>query len=325
MIGENIRRKRKEIGLTQEELASLLGYKSKSTIAKIESGGSDVSQRKLISFANVLNTTVEYLLTGIDKNANNKNIIAPRYDGEENFEKSRIAGNITAIVLAGGQSTRNGENVPNQFVNIKGKPVIIYVLETYQKHPAIDGIYVVCLQGWENIVEAYARNYGINKLKGIIPAGTTGALSVKSAIEWISSKTNYDDMVIFQESTRPMVTQEMISNVIRCTNEHSSAVTFEPMNEYLQFIKNETLGVEYIDRNRLIAFQSPEGYTFGKLYRAFSEATKIQHAFDETCCAMVMYNLGKKLVFCEGSRYNIKIVREEDRKLFEALLGLNDR
>ena len=94
------------------------------------------------------------------------------------------------------------------------------------------------------------------------------------------------------------------------------------MDEYLQFMKNDTLGVEYIDRTKLLAIQSPEGYNFGKIHRTILQAKKIQHAFDETCCAMLMYNLGKKLVFVEGNRYNIKIVRQEDIGMFEALLTL---
>ena len=341
--GENIRKRRVELDMSQQQLADALGYKTRSSIAKIEKADSDITNSKLVSFANVLQTTVGFLLTGVSEQEDNRNVVVSKEAimptattvstvtsavGEQ-YESILSGtqhpfgsnnGKVVAVVLAGGKSTRNHQNTPNQFINIKGKPVINYVLDAYQRHPAIDSIYIVCLSGWESIIPAYARQYGVTKLAGIIPAGATGALSIVAAVEWLSIKCSYNDTVIFQEATRPMVTEEMISNAIRCTQENGSAVTFEPMDEYLQFMKNDTLGVEYIDRTKLLAIQSPEGYDFGRIHRTIVQAKKIQHAFDETCCAMLMYNLGKRLVFVEGNRYNIKIVRQEDIGMFEALM-----
>ena len=323
-IGENIRTRRRELRLSQQQLADLLDYKNKSTIAKIEKGYTELTFNKIESIANVLNTTVEYLLTGIRPNSANRNMVftmdeLPFQNINDTVPKKP---KVTAVVLAGGRSTRNQQNTPNQFVSIKGKPVIVYVLEAYQKHPAVDDIYIVSLSGWENIISVYAKNYGIDKLKGIIPGGDTGAKSVKAAVEWLSAVTSYEDIIIIQESTRPMVTDELISNTIRCTEKHGSAITFESMNEYLQFINNDESGIQFVDRSKLISIQSPEAYRFGKLHRAILDGIKVQHAFDETCCAMIMYNLGRKLVFCEGNRYNLKIVRQEDIKFIEALLEI---
>lgn len=326
MLGENIRKRRKELKLSQQHLADLLGYKSKSSIAKIEKGASDITQSKLTAFANVLNTTEEYLLTG--KGSGNSNIVISMQNNTPQIERlyfqpeektDRKEARVIAVILAGGNAATNYQNIPNQFANINGKPIIIYSMEAYQKHPAIDDIYVVCIHGWEKIITSYAKNYDISKLRGIIPAGQTGAKSVKSAVEWLSVGVKYEDVVIMHESTRPMVTGEMISNIIQCAREHGSAVTFEPMDEYLQF-RECGGGVEYVDRSKMISIQSPEAYLFGKLHRTIMEGIKIQHAFNETCCAMIMYNLNKKLVFCKGNRYNIKIVRQEDLHLFEALL-----
>lgn len=326
-IGENIRKRRLELNMSQQQLAHILGYKTRSSIAKIEKGDSDISHSKLVTFANVLNTTVESLLNGRFPESSNKNLVIPSRistdalsSNKTNTSISAHTETIVAVILAGGTSSRNQQNTPNQFVNVNGKPVIIYTLEAYQKHPAIDSIYVVSLSGWANIITAYAHQYNITKLMGIIPAGDTGSLSVKASVEWLASSLSYDDIVVYQEATRPMVTEEMISNIIQCTQEHGSAITFEPMDEHIQFMQNNALGVKYVDRSKLISIQSPEAYHFRKLHRAFLEAKKAQHIFDETCCAMLMYNLGKKLVFCEGNRYNIKIVRQEDLKIFESLL-----
>ncbi len=322
-IGENIKKRRLELKMSQQTLADLLGYKSKSTITKIEKNETEPTHSKLLAMANVLNTGIDYILTGRTDESNKNIILEKQAVCGRTSDEGSSSSKVIAVILAGGLSTRNHQNTPNQFVNVAGKPVIMYAMQAYQRHPAVDEIYVVCLSGWEDIVSAYARNFSVTKLRGIIPAGTTGALSVKAAAEWLSSRCSFGDIVIFQESTRPMVSEEMISNVIRCTKEHDSAVTFEPMDEYIQFIKRNDSGVDYVDRSKLLSIQSPEAYSYGKLFRTFGEGEKINHEFNETCCAMVMYNLGKKLVFCEGSRYNIKIVRQEDIKFVEALLEIS--
>ena len=67
-----------------------------------------------------------------------------------------------AIVVAGGSGTRMGQDIPKQFINVFDKPVLIYTLESFQRHPDIDAIEVVCIEGWETMVEAYANLISIN-------------------------------------------------------------------------------------------------------------------------------------------------------------------
>ena len=74
-----------------------------------------------------------------------------------------------AIVIAGGSGKRMGLDIPKQFVNIKGKPVIIYTLEAFEKIPQIDAIEVVCIKGWEDTLRDYLDKYNIKKVKWIVP------------------------------------------------------------------------------------------------------------------------------------------------------------
>ena len=158
-VGTNIKKRRFELRMSQQELADALGYKTRSTIAKIESGENDVTQKKLQRFAEVLDTTVEALITGDSVPSHPTVHSAPIYEDAGTPDRNK---NI-AIILAGGKSMRNQQNIPNQFINILGKPVIVYCLEAYQAHPAIDDIYIVCLKGWEQIVKAYAEQFHIMK------------------------------------------------------------------------------------------------------------------------------------------------------------------
>lgn len=309
-VGINIKRRRFELRMSQQELADAMGYKTRSTIAKIESGENDVSQKKLHRFAAVLDTTVEALISGHSSTfaesaapeliipGKNKNVV---------------------VILAGGKSGRNRQNIPSQFISIHGKPIIVYSMDAYQAHPSIDDIYVVCLKGWENIVKAYADQYGITKLKGLVPGGTSGIASLKNALDYIRGRYDEDDLVIIQEATRPMVSTEMISTLLQACAEKGSATICHSMKDYVQFSLRGNKA-EYVDRNTTIALQSPEAHRLGLMNEVFRKAQEQQHPLAESCCTMLLYNLGYDINFIDSSINNIKITREEDIAAFSALV-----
>lgn len=310
-VGANIRKRRFELKMSQQELAVAMGYKTRSTIAKIESGENDVTQKKLQRFALVLDTTVEALVAG-SSGVEEEPITLTQADIGENHRNA-------VIILAGGKSGRNKQNIPNQFISIHDKPMIVYCLEAYQAHPAIDDLYVVCLKGWEDIVRAYARQYRITKLRGLIPGGSSGIASLKNGIDCIKGRYHPDDTIIIQEATRPLVNTETISKLLHACTEKGSATVCHIMNDYVQFnISNNK--ASYIDRNAVVALQSPEAHQLSLLLEVFEKAKTQQHPLAESCCAMLMYHLGYEINFIEGGFNNIKIVREEDLTVFSALV-----
>ena len=308
-VGTNIKKRRFELRMSQQELADAMGYKTRSTIAKIESGENDVSQKKLQKFAEVLDTTVEALISGNEAPAPAPMGISAASDQTK----------AVAVILAGGKSIRNHQNIPNQFLNILGKPVIVYTMEAYQNHPAIHDIYVVCLKGWEQIVKAYAEEYHITKLRGLIPAAASGILSVENGLDYVKDFYQDDDVILFQESTRPMVSVEMISKLLQSCYENGSANICQSMKDYVQFTYVDGKA-QYIARNAIVDLQSPEGYRFSVIKAVIQAAKKQQHPLPESCCVMLLYNLGFPINFIEGSENNIKIVRQEDIAVFTALL-----
>lgn len=312
-VGTNIKKRRYELRMSQQELADAMGYRTRSTIAKIESGENDVSQKKLQRLAEVLDTTPEALITGFD---------APHLQMGEQPPKSDTGRNKNiAIILAGGKSGRNRQNIPSQFINVNGKPILVYSMDAYQAHPAVDDIYVVCLKGWEDIVKAYSRQFGITKLKGIVMAGSSGILSLKNALDHIRERYDKKDMILIQEATRPMVTTEMISNLLQACSKNGSATICHNMNEYVQF---DVSGgkPKYVDRSTTIALQSPEAHRLELIEQVFAVAKKQNHPLTESCCTMLLYNLGYRINFIESSVNNIKITREEDIAAFSALTKL---
>lgn len=308
-IGSNIRKRRYELKMSQQDLADAMGYKTRATISKIESEENDVSNKKLLKFAQVLDTTVENLLFGV--NATTSNIINPQQPMDRNK-------NI-AIILAGGKSSRNEQNIPNQFIDVNGKPIIIYGLETYNNHPLIDDIYVVCLKGWESIVDTYCKTYNINKLKGIITAGNTGILSIKKAIDYVKDIYDDEDIIIFQESTRPLVSIEMISKLINTTIEYNSAYICKSMKDYIMFTVTD-YNQSITDRKNIVEIQSPDSYKLSYIIDVFNKADKRKHEYTESCLAYLLNKLGYQINFIEGSFNNIKIIHDNDVKQLKDLL-----
>ena len=317
-VGSNIKKRRYELRMSQQELADAMGYKTRSTIAKIESGENDVTQSKLRRFAEVLDTTLEYLISGSDAAAEGTGGL-PEPAGIKQNVPDGTNGRTAVVILAGGKSSRNQQNIPNQFINILGKPVIVYCMEAYQAHPAVDDIYVVCLKGWEQIVSAYAAQYHISKLRGLIPAGASGILSVKNGLERIKAGYRDDDIVIFQESTRPLVSVDTISKLLHSCYETGSANICQPMKDILQFTRTNGKA-EYVDRASVVEIQSPEAYRFGTILSVFEAAEKKNHLLSESCCAMLLHNLGYEIGFIEGSATNYKILRQEDIAIVTAML-----
>lgn len=307
-VGSNIKKRRYEMRMSQQELAEAMGYKTRSTIAKIESGENDVSQKKLQKFATVLDTTVEALIFGYGRPE-----ITATIPEQSEFKKNRNA----VLILAGGKTGKNSRNIPNQFIDVNGKPVIVHCMQAYQSHPSVDDIYVVCLRGWEDIVKDYAVQFGISKLRGLILAGNSGAASLKNGYEYLKGKYSPDDVIIIQEATRPMITTETISKILLACSENGSATICHSMNDYVQFDLSGEYP-EYLEREKIIALQSPEAHRFSLLSEVFEMAKSSGHPLSESNCTMLMYNLGFDINFVEGGINNIKIEREEDIIKFSA-------
>lgn len=309
-VGANIKKRRFELRMSQQELADAMGYSTRSTIAKIESGENDVSQKKLQKFAAALDTTVEALISGY-VTPSPMATAATASDG-----KGRSRGAV--IILAGGKVGQNRQNVPTQFVNVHGKPILVYCMDAYQAHPSIDDIYVVCLKGWESIVRAYAEQYGITKLRGLIPAGNSGVSSLKNAVDHIQGLYAVSDTILIQEATRPLVRPETISQLLQACSERGSATAGYSMKDFVQFTTDGSTA-QYIDRNAIIALQSPEAHRLSLLNAIFLKAAQQQHPLTESCLTMLMHHLGYTVNFIESPIDNPKITHEEDIAAFSAL------
>lgn len=228
-----------------------------------------------------------------------------------------------AVIIAGGSGTRMGYDIPKQFININDKPILIYTLEGFQKHPEIDAIEVVCIDGWHDILRAYAKQYNITKLKWVISGGNTGQESIRNGVYFLEDKCKADDVIIIHDGIRPLVDASVLSDVIRVCKKHGNAVTSLPYNEQIFVKKDERSTCQYIPRETLRRVSTPQAYKFGELNEAYKEAFEKEIGiYGSSYTNTMMVDLGKTLYFAAGSEKNIKLTTAEDLELFKAYLNM---
>ncbi len=227
---------------------------------------------------------------------------------------------VVALLTAAGMSSRMGQDIPKQFIHVENKPLIIHTMEAFQRHPNVDSIMVVTLPEWTAVLQAYASQFNITKLKWVVPGGATGQESIHNGIIELSKELNYDDIVMVHDGNRCLVSSEIISNSLATFHVYGSSVAAIPCVEAVFRSNDDGLSSNVsIPREQLLRTQTPHTYTLGKLLWAHEEADKRGITNSAASCTL-MQELGETVYFSKGSETNIKITTVEDMMIFEALL-----
>ena len=225
-----------------------------------------------------------------------------------------------ALIIAGGVGARMGQDIPKQFINVHDKPVIVYTLEAFQKHPQIDAIEVVCLDGWFDVVKAYAKQFGISKLENIVPGGKNGQDSIRNGIYDIAERYHDDsDIVLIHDAIRPMVSEEVISDNIDVCRRLGNAITVVPCTAAMLKTFDSVSTTEQVPRDNLKITQTPQAFYVKDICQAHEEALSKGITNSVASCTMYI-ELGRKLFMSNGSEKNLKITTSEDIEIFKALL-----
>ncbi len=227
-----------------------------------------------------------------------------------------------AIIIAGGSGTRMGQDIPKQFINVYDKPVLIYTLESFQQHPQIDAIEVVCIDGWHDLVWAYAKQFNISKLKWIVSGGKTSQESIRNGVFNLEGKASSDDIIIVHDGIRPLVDETVLTDVINKAVIYGNAVSSLPYNEQIFIVDDELSTTKYIPRETLRRVSTPQAYKFELLDSKYHEAYEKQIGIlGSNYANTMMVELGVRLFFAEGSDKNIKLTTTDDLELFKAYLN----
>ena len=224
------------------------------------------------------------------------------------------------LIIAGGSGNRMHQDIPKQFLTVNERPVIIYTMEAFEKHPEIDAIAVVCIQGWEQVLQAYAKQFNITKLRHVIPGGKNGQDSIRNGVFELRKHFDDEDIVLIHDAIRPMVSAEIISDNIRVAREYGNPITVIPCAEAMLQTEDGIASSGSYPRDRLKRTQTPQAFHIGDICDLHRRALEAGITNSVASCTLKI-EMGEQVYFSMGSEKNIKLTTVEDIDIFKALLA----
>lgn len=220
------------------------------------------------------------------------------------------------IIIAGGVGSRLGAKVPKQFVEVLGKPIIAYTMEHFQNHPEIDGIEMVCVDGFQEYLQGIAEKFGITKVMKIVKGGSEYERSIMNGVAGLEGIAKPDDVVMIHWSASPFINEEMITDNISVCKEKGNAIT--ACYSYLLYGTNDgECAKKNINRETFMTLSAPQSFLY-KVITGIYKQVEEKNMFDyvEHHTPAIMEELGIPMFFSKGSHSNIKITEKEDVDLF---------
>lgn len=228
-----------------------------------------------------------------------------------------------AVVFAGGTGKRmNTKAVPKQFLELHGKPILVYTLEQFNSHSDIDGIILVVLEQWVSYCEELIEKYHLAKVKAVVRGGETALSSQYNGICKAAELFSSDSVLLIHDGVRPLIDAETISRNIASVKSRGSAITVTPAIETIT-IRNESGEIgQIIERSRVEMARAPQSFILRDILEAHRQARKDLLEFIDS--ASMMQHYGHHLYTVEGSPENIKITTPNDFYTFRALVDARE-
>lgn len=230
-----------------------------------------------------------------------------------------------AVIFAGGSGKRmKSKDVPKQFLELYQKPIIIYTLEHFENHPDIDAIVVACKEDWIPHLESLVYKYRINKVKKIVPGGTTGQMSIFNGLMAAKSVAGDEkSVVLIHDGVRPLINAALISDNIESVKKYGSAITTSVVIETILVVNSEKSIEQVPDRSKSRVAKAPQSFYLDEILDAHLKAqSENRIEFIDSCTLMNYY--GHSLYLVDGPNENIKITTPEDFYTMRALLDAKE-
>lgn len=230
-----------------------------------------------------------------------------------------------AVIFAGGAGKRmHSKEKPKQFLEMRGKPIIIHTLENFQKHPEIDGIIVVCIATWIDCMQSLIDNYNIKKVRQIVPGGATSQLSIFEGLKAVEKIVGDNDaIVLIHDGVRPLINARLISENIESVKQHGSAITTVAVTETIMEVEKNGLIVHIPKRDNSRLARAPQSFWLKEIIRMHRMALE-EGITDYIDSCTMMQHYGKRMYLVDGPRDNIKVTTPEDFYIMRALLDAKE-
>lgn len=226
-----------------------------------------------------------------------------------------------AIILAGGVGSRmKASNRPKQYIEVKGRPIINYCLNTFEHHKDIDEIYIVADEAWQDYITEWIKKDNITKFRGFAPAGKSRQHSIYHGLIACENSADTETIVIIHDAARPFVTEEIIEACIAGAKELDGAMPVITVKDTVYCSKDGKSIASLLERSQLFAGQAPESFRYGK-YRSIHDASTDEELMNTRGSSEIAYKNGMKIRLFPGAEKNFKITTMEDLTNFEAELN----
>lgn len=224
----------------------------------------------------------------------------------------------TAIILAGGVGSRVGADVPKQFIEVLGKPVLVYTVEIYQQHPEVDAIEVVCHTQYLDYLHELVKMYNLTKVRWIVNGGNTFQESCLNGINFLEDKLADDDMILIHYGAAPFTSQRILTDAIKVCKGKGNAVSGIPCYQLMGTRNEGDVSEKWVNRDKFIQITCPYAFKYGFVKGIYKEAIE-KDLLDkvEPHTTTLMQYMGYKLYLSYGDQTNIKITTKEDVELFK--------
>ena len=228
-----------------------------------------------------------------------------------------------SVIFAGGSGTRmNTVSRPKQFLELQGKPIIIYTLELFDTHPEIDGIVVVCIESWIPFLKKQLKKFEITKVVDIVPGGETGQDSIYNGLSCALKHFHEDSYVLIHDGVRPLITQQTITDNIETVKEKGNCITCIPATETF-VVKQKDGSLQIPTRANSLIARAPQSFVLRDILSAHEQARKEGlHDFIDSCTMMSYY--GHHMHTIIGPMENIKITTPTDFFIFRAMVEVHE-
>lgn len=228
-----------------------------------------------------------------------------------------------ALIFAGGHGRRmNNAGKPKQFLELKGKPIIVYTLELFEKHKDIDAIIVACLDVWIPYLKQLIQMYNLTKVVEVVPGGETGQESIFATLKLASEFFAHDSIVLIHDGVRPLINEQTITDNIDTVRKYGSCITCVPAIETFVVSRDDGM-LDIPERKDSLIARAPQSFILKDILKAHLEARqKGLNNFVDSCS--LMNYCGHMLHTVIGPIENIKITTPMDYFIFKTMVEVNE-
>jgi 2-C-methyl-D-erythritol 4-phosphate cytidylyltransferase / 2-C-methyl-D-erythritol 2,4-cyclodiphosphate synthase len=225
-----------------------------------------------------------------------------------------MAAKVAAVIVAGGRGYRAGGEVPKQYREIAGEPVIRPTLLAFLRHSQVDAVQPVIHPDDESAFAAATA--GLKNLLAPVPGGATRQASVRAGLEALQATA--PDFVLIHDAARPFLSAELISRAIAAAEQYGAAVPAIAITDTVKKIDEQDMVSETLDRSRLRTVQTPQAFGFGLIVDLHRRAAAAGRE-DFTDDAALAEWAGQRVSVFAGEATNVKLTTQDDFARAEAL------